>query len=310
MLYLITLFLLNLNVFKEAIIEYNKEKNNHFLITKNNPEIVYRIKKYNLYDVKKGLNGKPLPVRLIINPGYYFWRDKVYDLRIEGIYRFFKYDKTQEQRIVYKNNLYDLLSSLSLIHTHGIGDDHLNINELTQKALKNKLVLTCGYISRWINNILKSLKIKSRLVATLTLDKWNNYDNGHTMIEIYDRNLKKWILFDIDNNSYFINQQRKEPLSLIEFSKYVKSKHYNLEPLAYDISYANNMNSFYNEKVFFDKKNWYRRVVQVIMIFDEEYGKYFHFDLKNKKRIQSYSNNYTYINPIKFMKKFYNSKVH
>ena len=276
--------------------------------SKNNPEVVYRIFKNKLYDVKKGIMGKPLPDKLIINPDYYSWRGSVYNLNFEGVYRFVKVNEYQEQHIVYKSNLYNLLSSLAVIHTHGKAHDFLDIDELTLKAIKNKLSLTCGHISLWLKNILKSLGIKVRLVAVLTLDKWNSFDNGHTMIEVYDRILKKWVLFDIDNNVYFVDQ-KKAPLSLLEFKKHVRNNNYNLFPLAFDSAYDNTMNSFLIEKTLFDLKRWYRRVAQVIMIFDEEHGKYLYFDFKNKKRISSYSYNYYFVTYDRFIEKFYSSST-
>ena len=45
--------------------------------------------------------------------------------------------------------------------------------------------------------------IRARFVLTLTLDPWNSYDNGHSMIEVYREDLKKWVLYDVDENAYF-----------------------------------------------------------------------------------------------------------
>ena len=71
------------------------------------------------------------------------------------------------------------------------------------KALNSKIFGTCGTITIWIQEILESNNIKSRIVQTLTLDDWNTYDNGHTMIEVYHNDLQKWILYDLDSNVYF-----------------------------------------------------------------------------------------------------------
>ena len=59
-------------------------------------------------------------------------------------------------------------------------------------------------------------QIESRVVQTLTVEDWNSYNNGHTMIEIYRHDFNKWVLYDLDNNAYFSANQI--PLSLLEFS--------------------------------------------------------------------------------------------
>ncbi len=75
--------------------------------------------------------------------------------------------------------------------------------------------LICGYISKFAHELLDELGIKSRIVYRHTLHNLTGYDDGHVMIEVFRDDLKKWVLYDIDNNCYFI--KNKTPLSFVEF---------------------------------------------------------------------------------------------
>jgi len=100
-----------------------------------------------------------------------------------------------------------LISALSWITIHGNEDNALSFDKKTYKALHSKLIVTCGYASLWGSEILRNKGIRNRIVSTLTLDEWNLYDNGHTMLEVWEENLNKWVVYDIDNGkSFFPNQ--------------------------------------------------------------------------------------------------------
>ena len=55
-------------------------------------------------------------------------------------------------------------------------------------------------------------------------------------------------------------------------------------------------------------RTWYKRVMQVPMIYNNKHNKYLFMDRKNKKIIQSYSRRYKYVYSKKFMKIFYNKE--
>ena len=92
-------------------------------------------------------------------------------------------------------NFVDLISILIV---HGHKDDLINSFEKKINLLKFRpLTLTCGKSSTFMNELLKTIAVESRLILTLTRNNWNTYDNGHTMLEIYSKNLNKWILYDV-----------------------------------------------------------------------------------------------------------------
>lgn len=258
-------------------------------------------------------NSSYLPNSLIINPGKFKFYGKVYDLKKEGLYRFVYPEKENQQRIVYKNNIDALLSSIAWIYSHGNSDDKKKYSEINEKILHSKIFATCGSISEWTYRILQECGIESRIVSSLTLEQWNSYDNGHIMIEVYREKYNKWVVYDLDNNTYF--SKNGTPLSLIEFSEQSSN-------LDYEINYiASNSNldvaNFIDNKTDYDYafliearfannesiKQWYKRVMQVPLIGDGKYN-YF-FNDADITRVEKYSSYYKFMNKKQFLEKFY-----
>lgn len=254
-----------------------------------------------------------LPDSLVIPPNKYSFYGQTYELKKEGLYRFVFPGKENRQRIAYQKNIDALLSGICWIYSHGNSDDEKSYTQLTNKALHSKLFATCGPLSEWTNKFLKELNIKSRIVSTLTLDEWNNYDNGHVLLEVYRNDYGKWVVYDLDNKSYFTYQNT--PLSLIEFAKHVVTNDYTIEYLApnSDIDKSN----YYDNKTKYNytfvmearfanedtRRKWYKRVMQVPLIGDDKYN-YF-FNDNNIARVQSYSNYYKFMNKEEFFERFY-----
>lgn len=261
-------------------------------------------------------DGKIIPTQLVIQPGRYDFLGNTYSLDKEGLYRFLLPGKVNAQRIVYKDDLDALLSAVSWIASHGNSDDQKTNTDLSNKALHSKLFITCGNISQWAQYILNDINVKSRLVVGMNIDDWNNYDNGHTLIEVWRERYHKWVLYDLDNNSYFIPSEGDVPLSLLEFSRSIISNNYRIVHLSSDTRLdVSNFNTsdgysygFFSEEVNVNIRHWYRRVMQVPLIFDQSEGKYLFMDKNNKQRIESYSSSYKYINEGDFNSRFYGGK--
>jgi hypothetical protein len=285
---------------------------------RDNKPIVFHLTSNGIRRVSQssGFAKKDIPNQLVIQPDVYDFSGDCYSLNSEGLYRFLLPGKVNAQRIVYQNDLDALLSAISWITTHGNSDNKKSNIELSDKALHSKLFITCGHISKWAHHLLTDLNVKSRLVAGITTDDWNTYNNGHTLIEVWRENWGKWVLYDLDNNSYFISSRGDEPLSIVEFSQSVATNDYEIIYLSSDTrldasSFTSSDGydySFFSEEVNVNIRDWYRRVMQVPLIFDESEKKYFFMDQSNKDRIESYSASYQYINKSEFLSRFYRSK--
>lgn len=282
-----------------------------------NKPIVFRFAKNVVKRISPSFEraGKNLPNQLLIQPGVYDFSDKSYTLNKEGLYRFLLPGRENAQRIVYEKDLDLLLSAISWIVSHGNLDNKKSNAELTHKALCSKLLITCGKISGWTHYLLNNLNIRSRLVAGMTLDHWNSYNNGHSLIEVWRNKWNKWVLYDLDNNSYFIPGNGDVPLSLVEFSQAVINNDYRIIHLSSDTRLdVSNFNTadgysytFFSEAMNGNIRKWYRRVMQVPLIFDQSDGKYLFMDVKNRNRVESYSSVYKYIDKTDFMSRFYGS---
>lgn len=150
--------------------------------------------------------GGRLPSNLIINKGLYEIEGKIYDLSENGLYRFWSAAGLCEQRIVLDEFIYDieeLMSSICWIVCHGNSDDNKEHDLKVKKSLGDKLFLTCGASSLWIKRLLEEKHVKARVVTSLTEDEWNTYDNGHTLLEVFDSHLQRWIVVDVDMHCYF-----------------------------------------------------------------------------------------------------------
>ena len=264
---------------------------------------------------KLNLNSKQIPDKLVIPSGTYIYYGNTYNLVDEGLYRFILPLEKNEQRIVFDGkNINSLMSAVAWIYSHGNSDNSKNIEELNFKALNSKIFGTCGTISIWIEDLLESNDIKSRVVQTLTLDDWNTYDNGHTMIEVYHVDLQKWILYDLDNNAYFL--KNGIPLSLIEFIDAVKHDNYQIYILATDTTLdvsnfvANNEfeYAFYAESVYANEntlKIWYKRVIQVPMISEDKFSYFTTNNVEERKQMESYASHHKFLPIDEFQSKFY-----
>lgn len=118
----------------------------------------------------------------------------------------------------------NLMNRFSGRLTHqGNYDNHIPMNalDLLEYSLDNKKHgINCRAKAQILNEMCLSLGIYSRKVWILP---YSVYDNEcHVVNEIWDSNMNKWIMFDITNNTYWINEN-KEPLSVIEIRNCIES---------------------------------------------------------------------------------------
>lgn len=172
-------------------------------------------------------NAVNLPQKLVIPPGVYRVHGRTYNLKQEGLYRFFFPCKDNQQRIVYRRDRLALISALSWIQTHGNRDSWKDVKALKKQALTEKLIITCGCISNFAYHVITGLGISCRCVGSFTLKDLNTYNTGHVFIEI--KLNRKWTLADLDIGVLFRYKGRR--LSLIEFARHAKTGQYKMEPL-------------------------------------------------------------------------------
>lgn len=219
-----------------------------------------------------------LPDTLIVKCGNYKVFDNIYSLNKNGLYRFIQLCGNSRQVIVYEGDVDDLMSALSWITVHGNDDNALSLKEKYYKALHQKLVINCGHVALWASAILCEEGIKNRIVTTLTLDEWNSYDNGHTMLEVYKENIGQWAVYDIDNGLAFYSESNS--MNILELCEAVcQEKPYQIQQLSSAARYANSSEYYLLvEKDLSGETNirkWFKRVLQVPLIRNEDGSYYF-----------------------------------
>lgn len=255
---------------------YLKNKPQITTINSTNAEImVYHYTKENIAKLspQSTVKSQKLPDSLVITPGTYQINNQNFDFTKEGLYRILIVPEVNFQRIVYKNDIETLLSSLSWIDSHGTRDDDLKFKALEEKAKSEKIILTCGPISKFAQYILDKQKIPSRVVSGITQEKTNGFDDSHTMIEV--KIDSSWQVFDLDNNTYFTkNNQNLNFQNLVNALN--SDQEFEIRKLAYDSGIAianfkdnNNYDySLYGESILSTDhalKDWYKRVLGTVL---------------------------------------------
>lgn len=166
--------------------------------------------------------GDALPGSLVVPPGIYCFCGASYPCDYSGLYRFSKPQRANRQRVVYANDdPINFALSLSLLSIRGNRDDCLSEHKLRDEAGKRLLSLTCGPLSRFCITVLQSYGVSCREVGVHTLEQSNSYNNGHTLVEVWDPGKDSYVLVDVDKKCLYKEHGRH--LNLIELVHSYKS---------------------------------------------------------------------------------------
>jgi hypothetical protein len=250
-----------------------------------------------------------LPDNLIVSPGIYKAGGSTVDMSREGMYRLIFPDENNYQVIVYKHNLLALLSSISWIHTHGNIDNDATAKELKDKALHDKIYLTCSRIAGFACKVLTQQGYKTRMVGGIAGDSSNGFDDEHTMMEVLDPATNKWILADIDNNSIFRYRDSTGFLNFAQFRDALYNDKLEFYPLSkdvrYDISGFKSKNDyafgFIMERLHNKEEltKWYRRIFRNVLVEGDVYT------ASDKDVIHRKHPEYTFRDSLSFKHKYY-----
>lgn len=206
----------------------------------------------------------------------------------------------------FANEMDRLITYISENHEHAGDDDYLSYEEAKKVIKKRKLRMTCGSISNFAVNYLTEKGIKCRFILTLTLEEWNNNNNGHSMVEVYHKG--RWYLLDIDlKNIFLLNGQQIDANTFCKISdseSFEIVKFCNGEVMAPDQRNTWFGDLFSTEEGF---RWFYKRCCQVNMIREKGGVFFFTSDQKNASRILSYlyCGPFSYMDEKKFMQTFY-----
>ena len=141
--------------------------------------------------------GIGLPDSLVIPPGVY----EGHDCTEEGIVRFVGVDQTMKQRIVWKDDIDRLMSSIAWLGHHGTADSSLSATQMATEATTRNLSIACGDICRLAVHIGGLTGVNIRTVHVETLEPFDGINDGHYINEVFIGGA--WIAYDLDANCGF-----------------------------------------------------------------------------------------------------------
>jgi len=207
---------------------------------------------------------------LIQKSSFVSFDNKIYDLRRDGLYRFYKLPDLAIQRVVCQNGIYSLLEMIGYLWIYGNRDDGKIEAQINGQILSRPIYGSCGTLVRVAYDICRSLGIKARIVATISAESWNGQDDGHTLLEIMNEE-GEWFVYDPSFHHVFLLNGK--PLSLIDLCKH-KNKFIEYKKLSGNMGHAEyNINNyaydFWIEERLYSKEvlaEWYNRILEVPLI--------------------------------------------
>jgi hypothetical protein len=232
----------------------------------------------------------------------------IYNYANAGLYRVYNGGSCVRQTLVYGGDDWQFAGHLSRIHLHG--DRHNDDSMAEWDALVRDgtpVSVTCSRISPYTISHLQSVGVQARLVRSVTLDAWNDYDNSHTMLEVHDTSENRWILYDVTLGETL--RFRGHRLNLLDTTQLYRGDHQaQLEILNSDSLYdpltmytdpAQNLLMLNHDEP--TTQTWYHRVLQVPII-----NGYFAVDsAADADRIRRAYPSWTALSPAAFHDMFY-----
>lgn len=164
-------------------------------------------------DVPLGSTVSPMPsASTWMAPGIYSYLGQVYDCREEGLYRFLNdANGTCTNRVSIKSSgladLYKVLSGVCWNHVHGIDDNAVDYQVMSNTGMTRKWRAQCGFIAGLMVWVLPQFGIPARTKNPSAVAPLNGWDDGHIVLET--QHGADWRMWDMTNARYFRNSSGK-----------------------------------------------------------------------------------------------------
>ncbi len=206
-------------------------------------------------------------------PGLVEVGGSVFDLRQDGVYRFYRLPTLSEQRIVCTGGINSLLQAVGYLLGYGNDDDKASESALLRALAHRRVIAGCGQLASVSQSLLCRLGISSRIVTLMTLDSWGGQDDGHTLLEIGTDD-GKWFLYDPSFGVCFHHNGRR--LSALEFSN-LRNERLEIERLPTNPGYSRFSNPQYDYDFWIGARmlsteallDWYNRVRGLAFVEDK-----------------------------------------
>jgi hypothetical protein len=181
--------------------------------------------------------------------------------------------------------------------THSWSDNQFTIDTLENRLeAGERLYITCAPVSRLAQQVLAHNGYLSRLVATVTKQSFNGFDDDHALLEVREGN--RWVVYDLDGNLQPLDRDGRG-MSIVQLTR---AKQVRPRMLAHDQAWdVRGLQESgwplsiapYMGRIFRNHLAWYRRILGVPIIQDGD-EMVFH-DERQRARVESVSAGYHYV---------------
>lgn len=205
-------------------------------------------------------------------PGFVTVDGCIFDLRAEGVYRFYRLPRLSEQRIVWHGDLDSLLSMLGYLWVYGWEDDPIEPDVALVAVRRRVIVAACQCLANLAIAVLAAAGATARSVALASLDRWGGQDDGHTLVEVKSSEAS-WFLYDPSFNLCVTESGRR--LSLLDAIDSLKHRRAELEHLPGNTGHGPHRVRNFDYGFWIDERrqseeilyDWYRHIAGVPLIY-------------------------------------------
>lgn len=246
------------------------------------------------------------------SPGFVTIDNSVFDLRPEGVYRFYRLARLSEQRIVWHGNLDILLSMLGYLWVYGALNDPEDRGAALSAMRRQVIAGTCFRLASVATELLADAGVTARIVVLVTVDSWGGRDDRHTLVEVQSPD-SDWFLYDPSFNLCFVENGRR--LSLVSAVESLKRERATLEHLPGTVGHGPFNMRRLGHSFWVDERigsndilhDWYRRLAGVPLVHDNgiEFFSKEGLTVRDQKR---FSSRYRMMSRQAFLARFYDGR--
>lgn len=150
-----------------------------------------------------------LPEGLIVPPRKYIVSDSTFDMTLPGLYQGCTVDGSSAwRRVVIARTTSAARAAMIVagLGFHGWIDNYRDWRNAASVASRRPLLMTCGHLSAFCMHLLIDQGFEARKAEWFRSGTFNGSDDGHTMIEVFEETLSKWVLVDVDLHRVFVGE--------------------------------------------------------------------------------------------------------
>ncbi|RXK03731.1 hypothetical protein CRV02_00630 [Arcobacter sp. CECT 8989] len=249
---------------------------------------------------------------LISNNQLVYENKNEFDLK-QGLYRIFSSSKKNNFQFLVKGNSFlEDMKNCMYLFARGNYDNPLLHETKLEILKKRKLIMTCSSVSRFMKLFIEHYypSIKVRIIYFLTEKKYNGYNDGHTILEIYCNEREKWIVVDFTRSCFYLkNNIYLSAYELLNVNK-VTTDIYNKFPIDLRFQEKNLNYIFFEEYSYSEEgtKDYIKRIFNILII--PSYNKvYAVSSIKNLKKVKKIYPNIVLLDKKDFLDKFYKGNI-